>query len=72
MRIINNLSEAKATVLKRKTPGQAVTPPAQMERLREVFGEPLTPDQAVDRILDEVRRRGDSAVREYSLHFDGQ
>ncbi|MDO8691190.1 MAG: histidinol dehydrogenase [Dehalococcoidia bacterium] len=72
MRIVKNLSEARATVLRRKTPGEAVMPPAQMERLREVFGEPLTPDQAVDRILDEVRRRGDSAVREYSLPFDGQ
>lgn len=43
-----------------------------MERLREVFGEGLTPEQAVDRILEDVRKGGDAAVRAYALRLDGQ
>lgn len=37
----------------------------------EVFGEPLTPQQVVDRICREVRERGVSAVLEYSQKLDG-
>ncbi|MDP2728718.1 MAG: histidinol dehydrogenase [Dehalococcoidia bacterium] len=72
MRIIRDLKEARATVLRRKPPGQELTPPAVLERLREVFGEDLTAEQAVDRILNDVRERGDAALRDYSLRLDGQ
>lgn len=41
------------------------------EITRKVFGEPLTPVQVVDRIVSDVRRRGDDAVIEYTLKLDG-
>ncbi len=37
---------------------------------RKVFGAPLTPQQVVERICDDVRRRGLAAVLEYTEHFD--
>ncbi|HEX5941020.1 MAG TPA: histidinol dehydrogenase, partial [Anaerolineales bacterium] len=35
------------------------------------FGAPLTPDEAVSRILKDVRRDGDSALRNWTLTLDG-
>jgi histidinol dehydrogenase len=40
------------------------------ERIREVFGENILPDEAVRRILDVVRTAGDSALFEYTRRFD--
>lgn len=37
----------------------------------EVFGEPLTPVQVVERICDDVRSRGLDAVLEYTAKLDG-
>jgi histidinol dehydrogenase len=41
------------------------------ELTRKVFGEPLSPAQVVDRIVADVRERGDDAVSEYTLKLDG-
>src|SRR5262245_1603617 len=38
---------------------------------RRVFGEELTPQQVVERILRDVRTRGLPALVEYTDHFDG-
>lgn len=39
--------------------------------IRRVFGENLTPLEVVERILSDVRARGDEAVIEYTLKIDG-
>lgn len=44
---------------------------ALAERLHKTFGEPLTPDQAVGRIIADVRARGDAALRDWTLSLDG-
>jgi histidinol dehydrogenase len=41
------------------------------ELTRKVFGEPLSPAQVVERIVADVRERGDDAVSEYTLKLDG-
>lgn len=41
------------------------------ERTRAVFGEPLTPQQVVERICSDVRQRGLDAVLEYTYKLDG-
>lgn len=41
------------------------------ELTRKVFGRALTPAQVVERIVNDVRERGDSAVAEYTLKLDG-
>ena len=38
---------------------------------RKVFGRALSPAEVVERIVDDVRRRGDEAVAEYTLKLDG-
>ena len=38
---------------------------------QKVFGRNLTPEQAVDRIVDDVRRKGDAALFSYCRKFDG-
>jgi histidinol dehydrogenase len=64
-------SEAQATILRRRGLEDMDIPPAMAARLRDVFGEPLTPAQAVERIIAAVRREGDAAVRRFSQAFDG-
>jgi histidinol dehydrogenase len=39
--------------------------------IERVFGEPLSAREVVDRIVDEVRRDGDAALRRYTEAFDG-
>ncbi len=46
-------------------------PEAVVARTREVFGEGITPEQSVLRMLQDVRRDGDAAVRRYSRMLDG-
>lgn len=38
--------------------------------IQRVFGEPLTAEQVVDRIIADVRNRGDEAIRHYSREID--
>ncbi|MCA9860821.1 MAG: histidinol dehydrogenase, partial [Thermomicrobiales bacterium] len=38
--------------------------------IQRVFGEPLTAEQVVDRIIADVRARGDDAIRHYSRAID--
>jgi histidinol dehydrogenase len=43
----------------------------QAARLRELFGRSLGADEAVRAIVDDVRRRGDAALREWTRRIDG-
>ena len=45
--------------------------PAAQARLGELFGQRVTIADAVRRIVADVRERGDSAVREWSVRLDG-
>ena len=38
--------------------------------IRETFGEDLSAESVVQRILDDVRARGDAAVRHFTRAFD--
>jgi histidinol dehydrogenase len=40
-------------------------------RLRELFGRDISAEQAVREIVDDVRRRGDAALREWTRRIDG-
>jgi histidinol dehydrogenase len=46
-------------------------PPSVQERITALFGEPLTAAQAVDRILQDVRREGDAGLRKWAERLDG-
>ncbi|WP_295816705.1 histidinol dehydrogenase [uncultured Deinococcus sp.] len=46
-------------------------PDAVLSRIESMFGEPLTPDQVVERILADVRARGDDALLDWTEKLDG-
>ncbi|MGB9898737.1 histidinol dehydrogenase, partial [Thermanaerothrix sp.] len=62
---------ARKTLLQRQPPDVQDVPAAVRERIQALFGEPLTPAQAVARILADVRTGGDAALRRWSQHLDG-
>ncbi|NDJ86947.1 MAG: histidinol dehydrogenase [Chloroflexi bacterium] len=63
--------EARQTILRRRAPDAYDVPPAMQQRLANLFGEPVTPDEAVRRILASIREHGDSAVRDWTKRIDG-
>ena len=64
--------EAGRDALAQRRQPEASTPTAESRRRTiEIFGEDLTPEQSVRRILDDVRRDGDEAVRKYAQLLDG-
>ena len=45
-------------------------PESVLERTRELFGDDVSPEQSVVRMLREVREEGDAAVRRYAKLLD--
>ena len=72
MRIYEDWEEARRTVLRRRdmVVFDEVPEPVRAS-IRRVFGEELTLDEAVARILADVRRRGDEALRDWTARIDG-
>ncbi len=71
MRIIREPETAKATLLRRVPLELAEVSPLVRQRIKEIFGEELSPDEAVARIIHEVQTKGDSALLDYSRTIDG-
>src|SRR5690554_4782696 len=70
MRIMD-VSAAQKSILRRAAWDELAVPEPVMARSETIFGERLTPDEAVRRILADVRARGDAAVREWTRRLDG-
>src|SRR5512143_2781645 len=70
LRIIDTQS-ARESLLKRTAPDELPVPSSLLERIATLFGEALAPAQAVERILKDVRQRGDIALREWTAKLDG-
>ncbi len=68
---IYDVETATNTILKRIPPDETTVSTVMLERLVATFGEALTPEEAVRRILRDVRTRGDAALREWSGKLDG-
>ena len=62
---------ARETILKRTPPDEFAVSQRVQEGINKLFGADLTPDEAVSRILREVRQNGDSALRQWTLALDG-
>ncbi len=62
---------AKRTILKRMPPDEFPVSQRVLDGIKQLFGEPLTPDQAVSRILRDVRTNGDTALQKWTLALDG-
>ncbi len=71
MRIVVGAEEGRRTVLRRQTLGEAALPDSVWQRTREAVGGAATVEEAVRRILRDVREEGDVAVLRYCHAFDG-
>ena len=69
--IYADIAHAKRTVLRRVALDEIEAPPALLDSIERSFGERLSPDQVVQRILKDVRERGDTALHEWSQKLDG-
>jgi histidinol dehydrogenase len=71
IRIFDDIQVAQQTVLRRRAWDEIEITPALQAGIERMFGEPLTPDQVVARILGDVRRAGDAALLAYNERIDG-
>lgn len=69
---IYDVPSAQASILKRQAPDEVEVPVSLLDGIERRFGERLSPEEAVKRILRDVRQRGDAAVREWVKRIDGQ
>src|SRR5215204_1098254 len=61
---------ARATILKRTPPDEFPISERVLDNIEKLFGERLTAEQAVTRILKDVRMNGDSALRNWTQRLD--
>ncbi len=68
---IYTVNEANKRILRREMALRPNVPPSLQASLDGMFGEESTPDTAVSQIIDDVARRGDEALREWTSRLDG-
>ncbi len=61
---------ARRTLLKRTPPDEFPISQRVLDNIERLFGERLTAEQAVTRILKDVRTRGDSALQDWTKRLD--
>ncbi len=68
---IYDLAEARQTILKRRSLRDIEVPDRIAASLEQLFGEPVTPEEAVRRIIQSVRDQGDEALFDWNRRIDG-
>jgi histidinol dehydrogenase len=68
---IFDVPTAQRTILRRLAWDELQIPDSLRDRLEALFGAKVTPDEAVRRILADVRSRGDAAVIDWTERVDG-
>jgi histidinol dehydrogenase len=71
LRIVQGAQQARETLLRRQPLDLYSASPEMSRVIEDLFGQPLTPDQVVARILSDVEREGDAAVLRYTALLDG-
>jgi histidinol dehydrogenase len=71
MRIIRNAEEGRRTLLSRKALEGDDLPMEIRETTFKTFGQELSPEEVVRRIIRDVREDGDNAIRYYNSKLDG-
>jgi histidinol dehydrogenase len=64
--------EALRTILVRQSPDDLPISPKVQENITKIFGEALSPAQVVNKILVDVRTRGNAALHEWTERLDGK
>jgi len=68
---IYDLTTARKTILQRRRWSEADYPDSLLNGIARVFGERLTPEQAVARILTDIRDMGDQGLRQWTSRIEG-
>jgi histidinol dehydrogenase len=68
---IYTVAQAKVRILRREQALEIVVPEGLQAGIRRVFGEDLSPEAVVGRLLTAVRQGGDAALREWTQRIDG-
>ncbi len=71
IRIYDNLEKAREILQRRTMHTLDDVPAAVLSSIERVFGEPLTPEAAVARLLSDVGKNGDTALRTWTQRIDG-
>jgi len=71
IKIYHDWQQACQSVLRRRGLACDQVPESVQRSICSVFGEKLTPEAAVSRILADVRQRGDEALRDWTVRIDG-
>jgi len=71
IRLVRGLAAGREHIARLRAGSGAPESPALRERIQELFGEDIPPQEAVARIVADVRRRGDAALHDYTLRLDG-
>jgi histidinol dehydrogenase len=69
--IYDDLTQARAAILKRESLRDTTLPDWLRQSLEKLFGEPITAEEAVRRIIRSVRERGDAALLDWNKRIDG-
>jgi histidinol dehydrogenase len=70
MPIFDDLAVARRTILRRAPFDEIDVPVTLLNAIEQRFGARLTPAEAVDRVVRDVRERGDDALRDWSQRLD--
>ena len=65
-----DIKNARETILKRVPIDETTVSDVTMKRIEKLFGEALTPEQAVSEILKDVRTNGDPALQKWTKALD--
>jgi len=68
----DDVEEARPEILARRSLGDTPLPAPVVQKIREVFGKDLTPNEVVAKIIADVRADGDAAIRRYTEAIDGR
>ena len=68
---ILDVPTAQATILRRPAWDEIEVPEQLLDSIEALFDARISPDEAVRRILADVRARGDVALREWTIKLDG-
>ena len=70
MRIIEGFEPAKSVLSRQPGAEFLLDSPALRQSIKDIFGAEISPEQAVGKIIDEVRKKGDAALFDYTLKID--
>ena len=71
LRVARSMEEGRQLLLADRNLDQLAVPASLARRILDTFGEPLTPLQVVERIVDAVRTEGDAGLERYCRLIDG-